>query len=183
MESLQNCTACGSPFAVSAVVMYNLLAENISVYVTVAAILLVFGLLIFAFFLAKKRKEPKYTAKDALLTPTEIKYYDLISEMIGNRYLFFPQINLASIINKESDNNSRTDLFRNIDFGVFDYNFKPILLIEINDNSHFRKDRIERDEKVAKILKKAKLPLLTLWVKDGIDPAEIYKKLSYYLNI
>ena len=75
--------------------MYNLLAENISVYVTVAAILIVFGLLIFAFFLAKKRKEPKYTAKDALLTPTEIKYYDLISEMIGNRYLFFPQINLA----------------------------------------------------------------------------------------
>ena len=66
---------------------------------------------------------------------------------------------------------------------MFDYNFKPILLIEINDNSHFRKDRIERDEKVAKILKKAKLPLLTLWVKDGIDPDEIYKKLSYYLDI
>ena len=136
-----------------------------------------------AYILAKIRSKPKYTAKEALLTETEIRYYDEISEIVGEKYFLFPQINLATIVDKKSDTNSRTDLFRNIDFGVFDYNFKPILLIEINDNSHIRKDRKERDEKVADILKKAKLPLVTFWVKDGIDPEGMRREISKYVRI
>ena len=60
--------------------------------------------------------------------------------------MVLPQVNLASVIDKKGDSNFRNELFRNIDFGVFNKDFKPLVLIEINDNTHFRKDRIERDK-------------------------------------
>ena len=161
--------------------LFSLLAGDTTLGVVVVVALVV--LIGAAYILAKIRSKPNYTAKEALLTETEIRYYDEISEIVGEKYFLFPQINLASIVDKKSDTNSRTDLFRNIDFGVFDYNFKPILLIEINDNSHIRKDRKERDEKVADILKKAKLPLVTFWVKDGIDPEGMRREISKYVRL
>lgn len=160
----------------------NLSAVNQTVVYIIVAVIAVL-LILLAIFIHKKRTEPKYFAKEAFLTPTEIEYYNILSALVGDNYLLFPQINLATVVDKEYVYNSRTDLFRNIDFGVFDYNFKPILMIEINDNSHFRKDRIERDQKVSTILKKAKLPLMTLWVKDGIDINEIRYKLSKYIKV
>ena len=160
----------------------NLSAVNQTVVYIIVAVIAVL-LILLAIFIHKKRTEPKYFAKEAFLTPTEIEYYNILSALIGDNYLLFPQINLATVVDKEYVYNSRTDLFRNIDFGVFDYNFKPILLIEINDNSHIRKDRKERDEKVADILKKAKLPLVTFWVKDGIDPEGMRREISKYVRI
>ncbi|MBR4419849.1 MAG: DUF2726 domain-containing protein [Clostridia bacterium] len=119
--------------------------------------------------LIKKAKQPRYYVKECLLTPTELEYLQVIRALLGNDYLVLPQVNLASVIDKKGDSNFRNELFRNIDFGVFNKDFKPLVLIEINDNTHFRKDRIERDKKVASICKKAGIPLVTFWVKDGIS--------------
>lgn len=160
--------------------MFNLLGSKLFAWIITGVIIV--ALLVLAIIIAVRRRLPKYTAKESLMTATEIKYYEILTSILGNDYLLFPQINLASIVDKQSDNNSKTDLFRNIDFGVFDYNFKPILLIEINDNTHFRKDRIERDKKVATILKKAKLPLVTFWVKDGIDVDKMKAALDKFLK-
>lgn len=160
----------------------SLSAVNTTAVYIITAIVIVFAIAL-AIIIGKKRNEPKYTAKDALLTQTEIEYYETLSAIIGGGYLPFPQINLATVVDKEGRTNARTELFRNIDFGVFDYNFKPILLIEINDNSHMRKDRIERDKKVAKILKKAKLPLVTFWVKDGIDVNAMRSAIAKYIRV
>lgn len=132
--------------------------------------------------LYQKKKEANYFAKDRLLTTTEIKYYDLLRSLINEDFLILPQINLASVIDKQGGSNFRSELFRNVDFGVFDYNFRPLFLIEINDNTHFRKDRKERDKKVNEICKKAGLPILTLWVKDGINAQEINKKIQSILR-
>ena len=126
----------------------------------------------------KHGRKPKYYLKEKLLTQTEEQYYNLIREILGGDYLVLPQINLASVIDKKGGNgNFRNELFRNIDFGVFTRDFTPLFLIEINDNSHFRKDRKERDEKVEYICKKAKVELVTFWVKDGIDYNKIKKTL------
>lgn len=44
------------------------------------------------------------------------KFIDLEHELHVN---IVPQVNLASIINKVSDSKFNTELFRNIDFGIF----------------------------------------------------------------
>lgn len=75
-----------------------------------------------------------------------------------------PQVNLGAIINKDTNRRYRTELFRNIDFGIFtkDYS-KILLLIEINDNSHNKKDRIRRDKKVDEIVNKANIRLIKFY--------------------
>lgn len=157
--------------------MGNLLVAKFVLPLSVTAAVIVAILLIFIF--TRKRK-PRYVLKESLMSRTEYEYFRIIDGYFGDRYIILPQINLASIIDKVGDG-FRTELFRNVDFGVFDYNYRPVLLIEINDNTHFRKDRIERDEKVSAICKKAKIPLVSFWTKDGIDNAKIHKVLSKYL--
>lgn len=131
----------------------------------------------------KRKKRVKYIKKQSYLTATEVKYFQALSGIIGDRYLIYPQVNLASVIEKQGDVNFKTELFRNVDFGVFNYDFSPVLLIEINDNTHFRADRRERDEKVLAICKSAKLPLVTFWVKEGIDIEQMRFTLQKYLYL
>ncbi len=154
----------------------NDLTRLIAVALAILAILIIIRPLI------RRKRKPKYILKNSLLTQTEIEYYDVIRSILGSEYMLLPQINLASIIDKKGDVNFRNELFRNVDFGVFDCNFRPLFLIEINDGSHFRKDRIERDEKVKEICKKAKIPLLTFWVKDGINEWEMRKRINGVLS-
>ena len=62
------------------------------------------------------------------------KFIDLENELHVN---IVPQVNLASIIQKVSNSRFNTELFRNIDFGIFNVDYsKLLLLIELNDNSH-----------------------------------------------
>ena len=139
-------------------------------------------ILFIARYLYKKSKEPNYFVKDKLLTQTELAYYNVIRELIDSRFIILPQVNLASVLDKKGGGNFRTELFRNIDFGVFDSELHPIFLIEINDNTHLRKDRKERDKRVNKICKKAEIPLVTFWVRDGINKSEMYRELKNALN-
>ena len=62
------------------------------------------------------------------------KFIDLENELHVH---IVPQVNLASIIEKKSDYRFNTELFRNIDFGIFSADYgKLLLLIELNDESH-----------------------------------------------
>lgn len=161
--------------------MNILLSENFNFVVPIAIVVgLAVLVIIFTLLLKKKTKEPHYVLKDRLLTRTEVEYYNVLNAYFGDDYLILPQINLASVIDKEGSG-YRSELFRNVDFGIFDFNFRPVLLIEINDNTHFRKDRIERDKKVADICKKAHIPLVTFWTKDGLNQEYIYKTIKKYL--
>ena len=134
-------------------------------------------------YIAYKKSKPEYEVKQSLMSETEIQYYNILVALLGEEYLIYPQINLATVIDKKYPKGFRTELFRNADFGIFNYDFTPILLIEINDNTHFRADRAERDEKVLEICKSAKLPLVTFWVKDGIDINRMRKTLEKYLYL
>ena len=64
------------------------------------------------------------------------KFIDLENELHIN---IVPQVNLASIIDKVSDSRFHNELFRNIDFGIFNADYsKLLLLIELNDESKQR---------------------------------------------
>ena len=169
--------------------MTNLLSESARLLNREQAIILAvisvgfIAVLLLLKFLFARKKKPSYYKKQSLLTATEVRYFQILNSLLGENYLVYPQINLASVLDKEGGGNFRTELFRNIDFGVFDFTFRPILLIEINDNSHLRPDRAERDAKVLEICKSAKIPLVTFWVKEGIDAKKMRRELEKYLYL
>lgn len=162
--------------------MCNLLAGRADTTLIAVVCCVVVALIITAIALSfrKSDKRVRYFLKPCLLTPTEKEYLKAIEIAVGDRYIILPQINLASVIDKEGEG-FRSELFRNADFGIFDYDYRPVMLIEINDDTHLRKDRAERDEKVSAICKKARLPIVFFWTRDGLDQNEITKTLRKYL--
>ncbi len=94
------------------------------------------------------------------MTESEKKFHQKLKKIETLGYIVIPQINLASVITKKSDYRYNTELFRNIDFGLFDSNYNLLLLIELNDSSHKEATRHKRDLKVKEICESAKIKLI-----------------------
>lgn len=88
------------------------------------------------------------------------RFYSKLKNIETLGYKVIPQVNLASIITKQSDSRYNTELFRNIDFGIFDNEYNLLLLIELNDSSHKQAIRHERDLKVKRSCESAKIKLI-----------------------
>lgn len=130
-----------------------------------------------------KEKNNVYRKRNSLLTVVEKNYYRFISNAIKDtEYIVLPQINLATIIEKISQGYNN-ELFRNIDFGIFDKStLEPLCMIEINDTSHDKYNRMERDQKVKNILSMCNLPLLTLHTTCRYTNLQFMQMLSYKIN-
>lgn len=119
-----------------------------------------------------------YSLKASLITQTEKTYLTAIKRSLPNGYFVQPQINLASIITKNSDSRFQNELYRNVDACVFDLAYKPIVIIEINDSTHNSYNRRERDIKVKNICEEAGIKVITLWTKFGVNQEYISKVVN-----
>ena len=119
-----------------------------------------------------------YALRDRLISRNEADYFREISSAVPEGYFVFPQVNLASFIDRTDGVRFRNELFRNVDFLITDGEYAPKIIVEINDRSHLEYDRRERDEKVAKICEEAGIPIIKLWTSYGIRPDYIRKRIS-----
>ena len=103
---------------------------------------------------------PLYTKKK-LETDPEIELERQLLDILGGQYVLRSQVNLATIIDKNAGG-YRNELFRNVDFGVFDASGNILILIELNDSSHNSGRRRYRDYKVREICEEAGIPLIFL---------------------
>ena len=132
-----------------------------------------------------KQEAPKttYRAKQRLITKNEESYLKAIENCIDhNLYDIHSQIPLSSIVEKIDHSRYHNELFRSIDFLITDKEQKPLLCIEINDKTHNRFDRQERDHKVQSILHEAEIPLVTFWTKYGVNEEYISKRINEILQ-
>lgn len=126
----------------------------------------------------KQTPQNYYQKKRSLMTQVEKQvFYNINEALRGTNLVVFPQINLATII-KKMNAKFQNELYRNIDFGVFDINtFEPLCMIELNDASHANANRYQRDLKVREILSACYLPLLTLYTDKPNKPEYIRQKV------
>lgn len=124
-----------------------------------------------------------YKKKKYLLTIAEKNFYDALSIAINNtNYYICPKVRLADII-YVSETDKRQSYFnkiksKHIDFLLCDKNsMSPILAIELDDNSHLRDDRINRDVFLDKALKSAGLKFVRFRVQQSYDINAIKEKL------
>lgn len=124
-----------------------------------------------------------YKAKNSILTNNEKEFYNKLFQVVDKNYLVLPQINLGSVVEKIDGSKFRNELFRIIDFGIFDRKtLKPLLLIELNDKTHKQAERYQRDLKVREILKDAGLPLLTFYSSYPNEIDYLHKKIYQILD-
>lgn len=128
-------------------------------------------------------EEYLYAPRDRLISRSENGFFKAISSAIPADYHVFPQINLASFIDRTDSARYRNELFRNVDFLITDGDYAPKIVVEINDQSHLDRDRRERDEKVTKICEEAGIPIIKFWTSYGVQPEYIQKRISEQLAV
>lgn len=127
----------------------------------------------------------QYHIKVKTITDNEKYFLDIIKKHFGKDYDIRVQVPLSSIIEKEKDfeNQYQNELNRVIDIGIFDKETTyPLLLIEINDSTHHRKDRQVRDAKVKNICEQANLKLIAFWTEYSNTEEYVFNRINENLG-
>ena len=120
-----------------------------------------------------------YFARERLVTKTELRFYRSLRKAVQGEWEIFAMVRIADLLRVEKNaKNKRTwinkILAKHIDFVICDRNsLKPLLCIELDDSSHQRPDRMERDKFVDEAFDSADLPLIRVPVSDEYSPSEL----------
>ena len=131
----------------------------------------------------KKKSLYKYRRKDFLISRPEHEFFDILVEILGGQYHVFVQVHLPTILDHKITGQNWKGAFRHIDEKSVDFvicdkaYIKPLLAIELDDKSHEREDRIERDINVEEIFKEANMPLLRFENHGNFNKEEIRLKI------
>jgi len=123
-----------------------------------------------------------YDLKDSLVTKTEMEYLRGIQAVLPEGCLVQAQANLASFIVRTDGARFQNELYRNVDFIITDLSYRPLVVIEVNDQTHLTEDRRERDRKVARICEEAGIPIIKLWTSYGVNQEYIKKRITETLS-
>ncbi len=171
---------------------FGFLSGPIFVFSAVILILLVAGGLVILLRLSRPRvgKEAllPYKKYDSLFTPAERSFYGVLREAVNSRYSIFAKVGLGDLLMiPHGTLNSRT--YRNrIDRKHADFvlcapdDLAPLLVIELDDPSHDRLERRERDVFVDAALDAAGLPILRVPAQHAYAPAEIRALIDERMN-
>ena len=146
---------------------------------------------LFAFVLLMRTWSSKsrlpYVARGQLVTKTELKFYKSLLKAVQDDFEIFAMVRIADLLRVEAGNPNRRKwlnkiLAKHIDFVLCDPgSLEPIVCIELDDPSHNRKDRIERDIFVNDAFDSAGLPLLRIPTQPGYKSREIRELIDEVL--
>ncbi len=150
-----------------------------------------FGLIIefFKRFLpsASKQSGPlPYRLRDDFLSPTELPYFQALKSVLGSKAAICAKVRVADLLfvtNKaEYQKYFNKIVGKHIDFIICDATtMKPALAIELDDSSHNRASRQERDRFIDEAMHAAGLPLLRVTAQRQYNQQEVIDQLKPYL--
>lgn len=127
----------------------------------------------------KKKSLYKYNRKDFLISRPEHEFFNILIEILGSKYHIFTQVHLPTILDNKVVGQNWKGAFshingKSVDFVICDKSYiKPLLAIELDDKSHDRLDRIERDSEVERMLEEAGMPLVRFGNNGSFNKEEI----------
>jgi hypothetical protein len=113
-----------------------------------------------------------YKKGKSILTSAEMRFYFILEKAMRERYRVFAKIRLADIFDvQERPGTSRYNkAFYKISSKHFDFvlcdrsTLDVVCVVELDDSSHERKDRRERDEFVKEVCRVSQVPLVRIKV-------------------
>lgn len=124
-----------------------------------------------------------YKVKKSVMTTAEENFYKKLTSALHDNYVIVPQAHLSMIFEHTVYGQNWRGAFsvingKSIDFLIIDRGtFQPLLGIELNDSSHERHDRQERDKIVNAIFKQTNLPLVRFSTGEWNTPGDISQKV------
>lgn len=144
------------------------------------------------FFVVKQRQSKDggqalpYQKRPALFTPAERSFYGVLSQAVGKDFQVFGKVRVADVlaVRRGLDNQVRTRAFNQISAKHFDFilcapgDLSVLCAIELNDASHQRSDRKDRDIFLLNACNAAGLPLINFDAKHAYVAAEICARIA-----
>lgn len=158
------------------------------------AVVVIIGVIVLAIFKGKfesldeGKRQYRYQRHKFFLTRAEHECFDALMEAVGNDYLIFAQVHLPTLVDHRVVGQNWRGAFRHIseksvDFVLCDKAYiSPKLAIELDDKTHERPDRQERDKEVERILQDAGMPLLRLTNHGRFNPTDLSQRIKEALT-
>lgn len=121
-----------------------------------------------------------YQAKPYFFSNAEASFYHFLKQMVEVDVIIFPHVSLRDLVSVTGSQeyykyNNKIDR-KQVDFLLVESKtLKPRLVIELDDKTHKRADRIQRDEFVEKVLEVANIPIARIPVQPAYDAKVITK--------
>jgi hypothetical protein len=128
-----------------------------------------------------------YRLRDDFLSSAESSFYRVLLLAVGDDAVVYPKVNLADIffVVKPNENQAYRNKIdrKHVDFLLCDpKSLQPIVGIELDDSSHKRADRQERDDFVDSVFESAKLPLVHVPVRFSYSAGELAELLAPHFD-
>lgn len=131
----------------------------------------------------KPQLKYNYKVKKSVMTIAEENFYKKLTSALHDNYVIVPQAHLSMIFDHTVYGQNWRGAFsvingKSIDFLIIDHNtLQPLLGIELDDSSHERRDRQERDKIVNAIFGQTNLPLVHFSTGEWNTPDDINQKV------
>ena len=126
-----------------------------------------------------------YALRRAVMSPAERSFFGILEEAVDrSKYYIFPQAPLASLVYVQKGTASYLRHQNRIMSKVVDFilcsrdTVTPVLAIELDDSSHERDDRKERDAFVDGVMDKVGLPILHVKARKDYDAKALTESVN-----
>lgn len=121
----------------------------------------------------------KYKGSVYLLTQNELKFYRILRQITNKLgYSLFCQVSLYEIIKAIEYKDFNKIRSKTIDFVITQENCKILMCIELDDITHQRKNRIERDNFINKLFKDLEIKLIRIPVQNFYNMEQLEAKIK-----
>lgn len=126
-----------------------------------------------------------YRRKDSLFTPAERSFAGVLDQVLDDGYRVYGKVRVADLIEPVPNRDRRRwqQAFNRINAKHFDFvicnsnDLAPVAVIELDDKSHQKSKRQQRDEMLEGICEQVKLPLVRVPAQKGYKLAEVEEYL------
>jgi len=127
-----------------------------------------------------------YRVRDDFLSTTELSFYRVLNTVIGGRATIFTKVGLGDVfyVARPNENHNYRNRIaqKHVDFFVCDIQtLKPLFAVELDDASHQRADRQERDAFIDQVFQTANLPLVHVAAQREYSVHDLAAKFEAYL--
>ena len=127
-----------------------------------------------------------YRVRDDFLSPSELSFFRVLNTVIGTRASIFTKVGLSDVfyVSRPNENQSYRNRIaqKHVDFVVCgSQTLQPLFAIELDDASHQRADRQERDTFVDQVFQAANLPLVHVTAQREYSVHDLAGKIEAYL--
>jgi hypothetical protein len=134
---------------------------------------------------------PKVAPSNKFITAAEADFFRVLRDVVGPRGVVFAQVSLRQLLYFPGNNQSNPGRTawenkvarRSVDFVICHPNtLAPLVVIELDDSTHAKPDRQQRDDEVDMIVQAAGLPMLRVLASRTYHTNELNDLLSPYLR-